>query len=339
MNQRPRCSVVIPVHNRAEQIGETLNSVWRQTFSDFEVIVVDDGSSDDLGGALARHRDPRLRVIHQENAGPASARNTGVDAARGELIAYLDSDDRWFDNHLADVIAELDRTMAPAAYAPMVVDRGVGRYAVRPSRPMRDGESYGQYRFVEAELLLLSTVVHRADLCDKVRWNEQLHYGDVDQYMLDLVNETGPIPMLEHATAVYNDITGPHKLSQASVYDRDDAKFTNYIEWLETQDSLSTEAVAAHRARNLSGLQDRAWDTARLLREAHGCGAISFTGALREFVRARRPTTYRYLIDSYVYMRGKPLQEIVAAPDIETHVPQHCEICAALTPEIEKQYS
>ena len=325
----PRCSVIIPVFNRASQIEETLQSVWNQTFTDFEVIIVDDGSTDDLDAVLQSQSDTRLRVLSQPNSGPAAARNRGLHAANGDFVAYLDSDDQWFPNHLQDTIAELDQTKAPAIYSPMVVDRGVGRYAVRPSRPMRSDESFGDYRFVDAELVLLSTVLHRTDLREKVRWNEELFYGDVDQFMLDLIAETGPIPMLSHATAVYNDITGPHKLSQASVYERDDPKFTSFLAWLEEQDGLSEQAVAAHRARNLSGVQKRNVDTIKLLGGAYRSGAMTASGALREYVRARKPQAYRYLIDTYVYLRGEPFESLVSHPDGDLSPGSQCEICAA----------
>ncbi|NNF65233.1 MAG: glycosyltransferase family 2 protein [Acidimicrobiia bacterium] len=326
----PRCSIVIPVFNRADQIGDSLDSVWAQSFGDFEVVLVDDGSTDDLEAALANHTDDRLRVVRQENAGPAAARNLGMSEARGELIAYLDSDDRWLPNHLEATIAELDRCNSAAVYSPMIVDRGVGRYAVRPSRGMRDGESFGDYRFVHAELLLVSTLVHRTELRDQIAWDERLFYGDVDQYLLDLVRVTGPIPMLPYPTALYNDITGPEKLSQVSVYGRDSQRFRNFLAWLDEQDALSPQAVAAHRARNLSGVQERRLDTVRLLAEAYHAGAMTMSGATREYIRARNPRAYRYLIDTYVYLRGKPLEELI---EVQAHDQSRdrCQICANTT--------
>lgn len=94
-------SVVIPVYNSAEYITEALDSVMAQTFLDYEIIVVNDGSSDtkELETALA----PYMRLIcyiKQENKGPSAARNTAIRAARGEYVAFLDSDDRWLPTHL-----------------------------------------------------------------------------------------------------------------------------------------------------------------------------------------------------------------------------------------------
>jgi glycosyltransferase involved in cell wall biosynthesis len=93
-------SVVIPVYNRCWSICEAVESVLAQTMADFEVIVVDDGSTDGTTEALAPYRD-RLRIICQRNRGVSAARNRGVAAARGRWIAFLDSDDLWKPEKLA----------------------------------------------------------------------------------------------------------------------------------------------------------------------------------------------------------------------------------------------
>lgn len=92
----PLVSVVIPAYNRAALIGESLDSVYAQTYEPVEVIVVDDGSSDDLASALSPYLDRGLRLIrHEVNKGAPAARNTGIAQAKGEFIAFLDSDDLW----------------------------------------------------------------------------------------------------------------------------------------------------------------------------------------------------------------------------------------------------
>lgn len=94
-DERPTLTVVIPVYNVAQYLPECLDSVLGQSFTDLEVIAVDDGSTDDCPAVLAAYsaRDPRLRVIRQENAGQGPARNRAVEVARGELVTFCDSDD------------------------------------------------------------------------------------------------------------------------------------------------------------------------------------------------------------------------------------------------------
>jgi glycosyltransferase involved in cell wall biosynthesis len=97
----PSVSVIIPAYNVADFIGETLASVFAQTFTDFEVIVVNDGSPDteELERAIQPYRE-RICYLKQENLGASVARNTGLRAARGELIAFLDADDLWSPQYL-----------------------------------------------------------------------------------------------------------------------------------------------------------------------------------------------------------------------------------------------
>src|SRR2546423_11920715 len=92
----PKVSVIIAAYNVAEYIGETLVSVFAQTFSDYEVIVINDGSEDEaeLAAALAPYRE-RIVYRTQDNRGLAAARNAGIRAARGQYIAFLDADDLW----------------------------------------------------------------------------------------------------------------------------------------------------------------------------------------------------------------------------------------------------
>jgi glycosyltransferase involved in cell wall biosynthesis len=91
----PEISVVIPAYNAAATIGETLASVLAQSFNDIEVIVVDDGSTDDTASVAGSCDDPRVKVISVANGGVARARNTGIEHAAGNLVAFIDADDMW----------------------------------------------------------------------------------------------------------------------------------------------------------------------------------------------------------------------------------------------------
>ncbi len=96
---RPLVSIVIPTYNTADYIPFTLESIDRQTFRDFETLVVDDGSTDGTREVLDPYRE-RIVYIHQRNSGRSEARNTGIRAARGKYVAFLDSDDLWTERKL-----------------------------------------------------------------------------------------------------------------------------------------------------------------------------------------------------------------------------------------------
>ncbi|UPV76852.1 glycosyltransferase (plasmid) [Halorussus limi] len=103
----PTVSVVIPTYNRAELLTRAIDSVLAQTYDDFELVVVDDGSTDDTEAVVTGYDDDRVRYLaHETNRGANPARNTGIEAAEGEYVAFLDSDDEWRPRKLD---AQLDR--------------------------------------------------------------------------------------------------------------------------------------------------------------------------------------------------------------------------------------
>jgi glycosyltransferase involved in cell wall biosynthesis len=107
----PKVSVVIPAYNTASYLPEAIESVLQQTYQDFEILIVDDGSTDNTA-EIALSYAPRVKLIKKENGGPAAARNTGMQHATGEFIAFLDSDDSWVPDKLAEQVALLDTNPA-----------------------------------------------------------------------------------------------------------------------------------------------------------------------------------------------------------------------------------
>ena len=101
-------SVIIPTFNRAAFLPKTIQSVLDQTAQDFEIILVDDGSTDNTAEVLDEFKD-RLTYIKQTNQGPASARNTGIKKSQGKFLAFVDSDDWWDKNKLAIQLAEMEK--------------------------------------------------------------------------------------------------------------------------------------------------------------------------------------------------------------------------------------
>src|SRR6266496_2052417 len=105
---QPIISIIIPVYNGDTYLDAAMKSVQAQTLTDWELIVIDDGSIDDTAAILANAApDYRRTVIHQENTGLAGARNRGLAVARSELVAFLDVDDEWHPSYLAQMQAAL----------------------------------------------------------------------------------------------------------------------------------------------------------------------------------------------------------------------------------------
>lgn len=113
----PQISIVVPVYNAEKYIEQTVDMVMKQTFTDWELILVEDCSKDNSAEVLrsleSELQDARIRVIYKEkNEGAAKARNTGIDAATGRYLAFLDADDIWVENKLSDELAFMKKKQA-----------------------------------------------------------------------------------------------------------------------------------------------------------------------------------------------------------------------------------
>jgi len=197
----PLVSVIIPTYNRAHVLERAIQSVVNQTYQHFEVIVVDDGSTDNTAEVASSIRDERVRYIrHQVNKGtPASARNTGIRAARGEFVGFLDSDDEWLPQKLQK---QVDRFRSASRNVGVVY----GGYAVVDDNTKRIiGEVYPRKRgYIFKEVLELSvptnplTPLVKKECFEKVGFfDEELRFGEdfdmwvriAQHYQFDFVDE------------------------------------------------------------------------------------------------------------------------------------------------------
>ena len=313
----PRFSVVVPTYDRAASIGRTLDSVFAQSLADFELIVVDDGSSDDTLERLDRIDDPRLVVATQPNAGPAAARNRGVRLARGAHVAFLDSDDLWYPRFLEAAAALLEPDPDVLVYGQIVVDRGVGRYWVKPDRALADDEPIYDFLYVHGGFIQTSTIVVPARLAREVAWDESVTFGDNDQFAIDCHRTGIPFRMLPEPLVLYADAISPDALSQLPVHAGDSPKHTNFFAWMDTQrEHMSERAWLGYRARFLSvGLARRHPGQAfGALWQAWRAGALGTGGVARQVLQNHSPRLYRRLTDRYVAWRGRPRSAFEPSP-------------------------
>lgn len=158
-------SVIIPTHNRAEVLGRAIASVLGQTWTDLELIVVDDGSTDATARVLAEFDDPRLTGMHQENKGVSSARNRGIAASSGRLIALLDSDDSWMPDKLEKQV----RFMAESGFAICQTDEIWIRNGQRVNPRFKHAKPAGWFLERSLELCLISP---SCVMFTRALWNE-----------------------------------------------------------------------------------------------------------------------------------------------------------------------
>lgn len=167
----PLVSVVIPTYNRVSVLERAIRSVLGQTFRDFELVVVDDGSTDATPELLARF-DGKLRPVFQENRGVAAARNTGIGLSRGELLAFLDSDDEWLPHKLERQVALFDPTRkAFVCHTDEIWLRQGKRVLQKPTHRKQGGRFFE--RALERCLISPSSVMISRSLLDDVGWFDE----------------------------------------------------------------------------------------------------------------------------------------------------------------------
>lgn len=163
----PLISVVIPSYNSAHFITDAIESVLAQTYRPLEIIVIDDGSTDSTTEVLVSYRD-RISYFRQQNCGPAAARNTALREARGELVAFLDADDRWLPNKLAlqwEFLRDHPDTGLVHTDVTYLYEETGEMLRKAVGRPRFAGNCYGELFFENR--VVLSTVLVRRECLDK----------------------------------------------------------------------------------------------------------------------------------------------------------------------------
>ncbi|MBX2921988.1 MAG: glycosyltransferase family 2 protein [Chitinophagaceae bacterium] len=217
MNERVTFSVVIPMYNRQHLIKETIESVFNQNIEEtIEVVVVDDGSTDNSAEVVKSIQDERVKYIHQENAGANKARNTGILAARGEYIALLDSDDKFLPHHLSNAFEYLMSNPNSVVYGRIIVDRGGGRTFIKPPRSIMKGEHMAEYLLCDRGFLQTSTLVLSTQLAKDVLFSEWLPFGQDTDFAIRLFSKGASFFLMEEPSVVWLDISDGNRISSKS---------------------------------------------------------------------------------------------------------------------------
>ena len=260
MRGKPAVSIVIPTYQRRDLVVGAVRSVLAQTQSDLELIVVDDGSVDGTSEALAA-LDCELRYHRQPNRGVAAARNAGVALARGSIVAFLDSDDRWLPDHLAVLTETFSHQPRTVLVSTSPRHRTEGRAApddavlLQPLPACLYGNPVGWPS---------SIAVRRADLVAVGGFDEQLPVGEGGELWARLAFR-GPFALLQRRTIVKRRTAG-------SLVER----------WRDSGAFLDAfETTARRGAEQLDTLPGSAAERLRIC----AAGAVEFVGALRALVR------------------------------------------------------
>jgi len=189
----PKVSVLIPSYNHAHYLVYALDSVVSQSFSDWEAIVIDDGSTDDTQRVTVQFDDPRIKYIYQENQGLSAARNTGIRAANADIIALLDADDIWRVDFLEMMLVPFDsRPEAVAVYCGFQYIDENGQDVGIPSLKVVPPNEFRDYFAANGNWLVPSGVVFRKVIAEKEGCFDESLRAVEDAYLWSKMSYVGP---------------------------------------------------------------------------------------------------------------------------------------------------
>lgn len=175
-------SVVIPLYNKEKSIEQSLRSVLSQSYDDFEIVIVDDGSTDDSVAVVEAMNDPRIRLIKQENGGPSKARNTGVKNAKGEWILFIDADDDLLPGAIEYLAQKIKEHMEIDMFlGEVIINNGKSEYLVKK---YKEGFISNPFKaHVLGRLYQCSgTTVYRKSIVEKYPFDERVRrYEDLQR--------------------------------------------------------------------------------------------------------------------------------------------------------------
>lgn len=239
MSSQPLVSVIIPCFNCAALVGETLDSVARQSWRNLEIIAVDDQSTDNTREVLAAYatREPRLRIVHKENGGCASARNAGISVAEGEFIAVIDADDLWaptyIEKHLARFKAD---PKLGVGYTPVRFISFNGQFTGEVTRPKLDDIT--SQDLLEGNPAGCAMMIARRAVFDEVGlYNDKLRRAEDQEWLFRVTLSPWKIAGFAEPLADYRN-------SPAGLSADLEAQRKAYLELLEHVRKLAPDVVA-----------------------------------------------------------------------------------------------
>lgn len=210
----PTVSVIIPTYNRASLAGRAIRSVLAQTFSDFEILVVDDASSEDTHAVIERHfNDRRIRHLRlPQNVGPGEARNQGAKAANGSYLAFLDSDDEWLPNKLEAQIRAVKGVPGPVLCFSKYIYSFDGGAKFLPGRGIRLKEDVGEYLYCSSGTIQTSTVFMSRKAWRPGPFSREI--GEDIGMVLDVCRAGASLLYVEEPLSIYHAEARHDKMSQ-----------------------------------------------------------------------------------------------------------------------------
>ena len=300
----PTVSVIMPTYNAGVRIGVAIGSVLTQTHPAFELIVIDDGSTDDTV-AIARGFGDRVTVLQQQNAGPNAARNTGLRHATGDMVALCDSDDFLLPNYLAEALAVMS-TAPPRSWvtcaSQLMTDEGLKPYGYSPFGEVpRDQQ---REAILQGNFVSIFSVFPRAMATEIGPFSEELKRAEDWEYWARAILSGWRVAFQPTIASFYRQQGESQSSDPGAMLDAEDAMIAVVVERFAGTFTAREEQLLAVRARLGSATRQR-------LRARDAWRAGNFTDGARQLREAAQE------FPLYPGVRGKALTARLLAPVLE----------------------
>ena len=248
-NQNSKVSVIIPIYNTEKYLKKCLNSIMNQTHKNLEIILVDDGSTDNSGKIADDYakKDKRIKVIHQKNQGQSTARNNGLKKATGDFVSFIDSDDEiskdFYQKHLATFNEDTAVSACGAHYKRLKLESSEDVY-IDPLRARKKHESKKAYILyllaMDGRMYWSVNKLFRTNVAKKCHFDKSLNFGEDTKFVLEYLKKSkGEIAFILEPLYIYNFGTETSTINKtATIWKNWQRQYQDLKSWLGKKPTL-----------------------------------------------------------------------------------------------------
>lgn len=245
----PKISIIIPIYNTEKYLPHCLDSILKQTYENFELILIDDGSTDNSNKIADDYakKDKRIKVVHQKNAGQSAARNKGLELATGDFISFIDSDDKIKPTFLEELLAIFDNNTSLAVcgiHYKRLKQKSAEDVFINPFPSQKKSETKAGYilKLLALDGRLYSSVnkLYRADIAKKCAFDKNLNFAEDTKFVLDYLKKSkGEIKFVLKPLYIYNFGTDSSTIKSSGViWQNWQISYQNLKSWLGKNPTL-----------------------------------------------------------------------------------------------------
>ena len=239
-----KVSIIVPIYNVARYLPKCLDSIISQTHQNLEILLIDDGSTDDSGTIADKYakKDHRIKVIHQDNHGQSSARNTGLKNATGDFISFIDADDEIKPTFITDLLTTFSKSDTSVSVCGMHYKRLKTKSAsdvyINPLPPRKNSISKKAYilSLLARDGRMYSSVnkLYHAKIAKTLNFDESLNFAEDTKFVLDYLKKTkGEIKFVLKPLYIYNFGTSSSTINQTAIkWSNWQTAYNNLKSWL-----------------------------------------------------------------------------------------------------------